>query len=175
MKILILIVCVIVCFAQTPLLEPDFADIFSRLDEGKLIPLERQTAVIHGQAHGFIAVSMKSTSELPGSKSPVRFKAGGRMEFVVRSAVSPALVDPNTVYCLRKMASKKKTRELVFMSGHVSPVGMSTNTNLAEGVLPVEFSRYGNSSLKMTVAELAPGEYAVGHVYGPAMFCFGVD
>jgi hypothetical protein len=38
---------------------------------------------------------------------------------------------------------------LVIMAGHASPVGVSTQTNLAQGVLPVEFSKYGNGSLKV--------------------------
>jgi hypothetical protein len=66
-------------------------------------------------------------------------------------------------------------RAVLLMSGHAQPFGGSATTTPAEGVLPVEISRYGGSSLKMTTGELAPGEYAVGHPYGPAVFCFGVD
>jgi hypothetical protein len=84
-------------------------------------------------------------------------------------------IDPNTIFCLRKLKPKRKSRELVMMSGHASPLGASTTTMPAEGVLPVDFSRYGTSSLKMTTTGLAPGEYAVGHPYGPAVFCFGID
>ena len=161
------------CLAQT-LPEPEMADIFYRLDGNKLVPLERQAAAIHGGAHGFIVMGMKTSSEFPGAKSPVRF-SGGHIDFVVRSVIPLTAIDPNTIYCLRKLNPKKKTRELVIMSGHASPVGASTTMTPAQGILPVEFSRYGNSSLKMTTGELAPGEYAVGKPYGPAVFCFGID
>ena len=155
--------------------EPEFADVFYRLDAGKLVPLERQAATMHGQAHGFIVMSMKTASEFPGSKSPIRFSAGQRLDFVVRSILAASMADPNATYCLRRLNSKQKTRELVTMAGHVSPVGMSTKMNLAGVALPVEFSKYGNSSFKMTTAELAVGEYAIGRPYGPAVFCFGID
>ncbi|MGD1097547.1 MAG: hypothetical protein ABSB35_36870 [Bryobacteraceae bacterium] len=174
MKLLATVSLALACFAQTTP-EPEVADIFFRLDQNKLVPLERQSAAIRGGAHGFIVMSIKSASEFPGAKSPVRFKRGEPLEFVVRSAIRVSLVDPNTIYCLRKLNGKKKTRELLITSGHASPIGASTTTTPAEGMLPVEFSKYGDSSLKMTTGALSPGEYAVGHPYGPAVFCFGVD
>jgi hypothetical protein len=174
MKLLPVMLFAVACAAQTAAPEPEMADIFYRLDGDKLVPLERQAAEIHGGAHGFIVMSMKTASEFPGARSPVRFRSG-RLDFVVRSVIPVTAVDPNTIYCLRKLNTKKKSRELVIMSGHASPVGMSTTTTPAYGMLPVEFSRYGNSSLKMTTGDLPPGEYAVGKPYGPAVFCFGVD
>ena len=49
--------------ARETLSEPEFADVFFRLDAGKLLPLERQTATIQGKASGFIVMSMKASSE----------------------------------------------------------------------------------------------------------------
>jgi hypothetical protein len=154
-----LFVSALVCFGQSSP-EPDMADIFYRLDKDKLIPLERQSAAFHASAHGFMVMSIKSTTRFPGAKSPIRFKSG-QLDLVVRSVVPTSAIDPNTIYCLRKLNPKKKTRELVMMSGHVSPIGASTTGTPAEGILPVQFSIYG-ASLKMTTGELAPGEYAVG-------------
>jgi hypothetical protein len=170
-----MLVIALTSFAQSTMPEPEMADIFYRLDVDKLIALERQAAVFQGSAHGFVVMKMKAAAEFPGAKSPVRFKGGERLDLVVRSAIPISAVDPNTIYCLRKLDPKKKTRELVMMSGHAQPFGASTTTMPAEGILPVEFSPYGKSSLKMTTGALAPGEYAVGHPYGPAVFCFGVD
>jgi hypothetical protein len=175
MKMLMMSMLAVACFAQAVPSEPEMADIFYRLDQDKLIPLERQSAAMHTGAHGFIVMSMKSSSEFPGAKSPIRFKSGESLAFVVRSVVPTFAVDPNTFYCLRKLVSKKKTRELVMMSGHASPIGATTTMTPAEGMLPVEFSKYGNYSLKMVAAQLPPGEYAVGRPYGPSVFCFGVD
>jgi hypothetical protein len=161
--------------AQSAPVEPEFADIFYRLTDGNLVALERQAAAFKGSAHGFVVMGVKSAALLPGGKSPIRFKSGEQVDLVVRSMVSASTADPNTVYVLRKLSSKKKTRELVMTSGHFSPIGGSMTAVPAEGVLPVDFSRYGAASLKMSTGPLPPGEYAVGHPYGPAVFCFGVD
>jgi hypothetical protein len=175
MKLFTVVALAVACFAQSVVPEPEMADVFYRLDGDKLVPLERQAAAIRANVHGYIVMSMKTASEFPGAKSPVRFKSSEHLDFVVRSAIPASVIDPNTIYSLRKLTHKKKTRELVIMSGHATPFGASATTTPAEGVLPVEFSRYGTSSLKMTAGPLAPGEYAVGHPYGPAVFCFGVD
>ena len=150
--------------------EPDTAEVFYKLEDSKLIPLERQTATIHGKASGFIVMNMKSVSEFPGGKSPVRFHSGEPLDFVVRSFAASSAVDPNSLYTLRRLDEKKKRRELVIMAGHFSPLGASTQTNLAQGVLPVEFSKYGNGSIKLRTAPLPPGEYAVSRIYGQTVF-----
>jgi hypothetical protein len=170
-----LIFCVMAGAAQETVSEPEFADVFFGLEATKLVPLERQTAAIQGKASGFIVMSMKASSEFPGAKSPVRFHADQPLNFVVRSALAQSTVDPNTLYVLRRLNIKKKSRELIIMAGHASPVGASTKTDLAEGVLPVTFVRYGASSIKMTTGSLPPGEYAVSRLHAQTVFCFGVD
>lgn len=174
MKLFAVMAITLACLAHADVPEPDVADVFYRLDAGNLVALERQAAAFHGSAHGFVVMSMKSAAEFPGAKSPVRCKSGQHVELIVRSQQSASAVDPNILYSLRKLESKK-TRELVMMSGHASPLGASSTSNPAEGVLQVDFSKFGTSSLKMDAGVLAPGEYAVGRLYGPAVFCFGVD
>ena len=169
------LLCAGLLHGQDTVTEPEFSDVFFRLDAGKLIPLERQTAAIQGKASGFIVMSMKTASEFPGAKSPVRFTSGRPLEFVVRTLIASSTADPNSLFVLRKLGQKKKSRELIIMSGHASPLGASTNSPLAQGVLPVEFSKYGSSSIKMTTSTLAPGEYAVSRNYGQTVFCFGID
>jgi hypothetical protein len=120
-------------------------------------------------------MSMKASSEFPGAKSPVRFLSGQPLDFVARSPLAGSTVDPNALYVLRKLNSKKKNRELVIMAGHASPVGASTKTDLAEGALPVTFARYGASSIRMTIGPLPSGEYAISRPYAQMVFCFGVD
>jgi hypothetical protein len=88
---------------------------------------------------------------------------------------SASTADPNAVYYLRMLTSKKKTRELVMMAGHISPIGASTKTNFTGTPLPAYFSKYGSSSFKLTTDKLIAGEYALGRPYGGAVFCFGVD
>jgi hypothetical protein len=137
--------------------------------------LERQTAAIKGKASGFIVMSTKASSEFPDAKSPVRFPVGQALDFVVRTPFAGATVDPATIYVLRRLNSKKKSRELIIMAGKVTPLGATTTSDLAEGVLPVTFARYGTASLKITTTPLPPGEYALSRSYAQTAFCFGVD
>lgn len=174
MKVLAILFLTLACVAQSASLEPDIADIFYRLDGDRLVALERQAPTIRSGAHGLVVMSAKTVAEFPGPKSSVRFTKEPHFELVVRSIVPTSAFDPNTIYGLRRLEQKKKTRELVLMAGRVHPFGASTTTP-DSGLLPVEFSQYGSSSLKMTTGELAPGEYAVGPLDGPAVFCFGVD
>jgi hypothetical protein len=171
----IVMLCSFAGLAQEPLSEPEFANVFFRLDAGKLTPLERETAAIQGKASGFIVMSTKAVSEFPGAKSSVRFRTGESLDFVVRSPLASSTVDPSTLYVLRRLNGKKKNRELVIMAGHVTPIGGSTKTDLAQGVLPVAFARYGTTSIKMATGSLPPGEYAVSQIYAQTVFCFGVD
>jgi hypothetical protein len=120
-------------------------------------------------------MSMKSASVFPGAKSPIRFKGGGPFTFIVRSMLPVGSVDPNTVYYLRRLDQKKKTRELVMMSGHVAPFSISTTTTPSSGLLQVDFGKYGASSLKLVTSALPAGEYALGKPFGASAFCFGVD
>lgn len=179
MKLLTTLVIVTLCslagLAQETPTEPEFADVFFRLDAGKLVPLERQTATIQGKASGFIVMNMKASWEITGTKSPVRFRSDQPLDFVVRSLLTQSAMDPSTFYFLRKLNIKKKTRELVVMVGHASPGSATMNNDPAQGALPVTFARYGTSSLKMTTGPLPSGEYALSGPYAQTVFCFGVD
>src|ERR1035441_3950704 len=152
--------------------EPEFNEVFYRLDAGKLMPLEHQNT---GTTHVSMGFSMKGTIEIPGGKSPVRFRAGERLEFVVRSGVSAAQ-DPSSAYHLRVLSIKKDKRVLLIMTVKGRPFGATAKTGSALGELPLEFTRYGAASVRATTASLPPGEYAVGlGIPGQAVFCFGVD
>lgn len=166
--------CAIAAAAQQVAPDPDFPDVFFRLDAGKLVLLERQTATVQGKASGLLVTNVKEVSDFPGTKSTVRFSAGQPIEFIVRPAIDPSAVDPGAVYFLRKLAVRKNERELVIMSARVSPVGTSRTSKLSDA-LPLAFSRYGASSVKLTTQGLPPGEYAFSVEHDPAVFCFGVD
>jgi hypothetical protein len=150
--------------------EPEFEDVFFRLDAGKLTPLERQSINYKGHA-GFMGHDMQSSSEFSGEKSPIRFKASDHLQFIVKPSLNK---DPESIFYLRRLTPKKKLREMVLMTGSVKVFGGTTQIN-PTGSLPVQFSRYGGSSLIMTMTALPPGEYAVGPIYGNVAFCFGVD
>lgn len=160
--------------AQTTVKEPEFANVFFDLDAGRLVPLERTTTSIQGKATGFIVMSAKATAEIPGAKSPVRFRSDQPLDFVVMTPLASS-ADPSTMYVLKKLTVKKKNRELLLTHIHATPFGATANSELAESALPVTFARYGSSSLKMSTTPLPPGEYAVSQAYGQTVFCFGID
>jgi hypothetical protein len=142
--------------------EPEFNDLFFGLSQGQLVKLERQSGSIHVKMSG--PFSAKGSFAIPGAKSPVRFPSG-----VVTLAVRPASnEDPEAWFHLRRLESKKHTREASIVKASV--IGASVK----DPGIPMEFAKYGTGSLKVT-AMLEPGEYAVGHAGGQTVFCFGVD
>jgi hypothetical protein len=180
-KIVLLIPCLAVVAAvgqQVP--EPQYSDAFSAFDvsAGKLIALERQTATIHGSVKALGYGGIKVAAEFKPGKSPIRFKSGDRPQFVVRSPASAfASIDPSTLYVLRALKKKGNKRELVMTESH-GPLGLGgAFGNLAEGVLPVTFEKFGEHSLKLLSEEpLRPGEYALSRRSGMMdLFCFGID
>lgn len=58
---------IFLCTAQTVIQEPEFADVFFRLENGQLIALERQSITMKGGGHGFIVVNVKVTARFPGA------------------------------------------------------------------------------------------------------------
>lgn len=162
-------------FAQSPPTEPEFADVFYRLVDSKLVTLERQNSSTHTNAHGFMVMSMKSSTEFPGPHSTVRFNSGEPLEFVVKSLFGQGFNDPAAIYSLRKLGEKKKVRELVMMSGKIVPFSMNTNMSQTTGSMPIDFAKYGAGSLKLASAPLPPGEYALVRIGGQSAFCFGID
>lgn len=161
-----------VAFAQTP--EPEFSDVFFRLVNGTLTPLERQDGAIRSSANGFIVMSVKGGVEVPGKQSPVRF-SGGTFDFVVRAPGGMATMDPDSLYHLRRLTSKHNRREALLTSGHASPVGATMHAARSQGLIPLDFSHHGSHSYRIRVSDLAPGEYALGRAGGRTVFCFGVD
>jgi hypothetical protein len=161
--------------------EPDFAEVFFRLDAGKLTPLERQSLPIHSGLD-----DVKFT--LPGNRSPVRFHADELLEFAVRSGIAPNKLDPATVYHLWPLAVSKKSRTLQTAIVHITGF-FSSSSKTVDG-LPIEFTLYGSSSVKLKPKPLPLGEYALGQSHGVlesdlprapakslgfAVYCFGID
>jgi hypothetical protein len=146
--------------------EPEFADVFYALSDSKLVNLERQES--GGRVRAGL-MSAKAGLEFAGANSPVRLQGGHPLEFVVRLPDS-SRTDPASLYHVRRLQSKKKSREVVL--GTASLFGAKAS---AGSLIPMEFSKYGEASVKLTIASLAPGEYAVGRQNGRVVFCFGVD
>jgi hypothetical protein len=173
--IAVALLCPSLGIAQDAVPEPEFNDVFAGLEGGKLVPLERQTPIIQVKSSGFISVNMKTSSEMPGTKSTVRLQSGQPFYFVVRSmfASTPG-IDPSTFFTLHRLDVKKKTRGLTMTTVHASVLGATANTD-PQAALPVTFSKYGASSFKVAAGSLPPGEYALKSIYSQSVFCFGVD
>lgn len=181
-KMKVLLLAGVVVFLGMPALsqqeipvEPQRADVFMRLDAGKLAPLEHQRAAPKTKNRGFIVLSITRMLKVKGAASPVRFHSAATLEFLVRMD-RPGLMDPGSFYILRKLEVKPNSREIAIMTAYGTPVRIFGKRDLrTEGNLPLDFSEYGQSSLKLTAHDLPPGEYALSRAMGFSIFCFGVD
>jgi hypothetical protein len=158
--------------------KPEFSNVFFRLMNGNLIPLERQTATMHVHAGGFILYDATGVGEIPGPRSSVRFQHVNKFELVVRCPAGLADEDPQTLYHLRVLRTKKRTREWVFLSADsVGAVHTSVKIG-SDSMVPTEWSKRPGNLLVMNAGSLPPGEYVVGKIQAgatAAVFCFGVD
>jgi hypothetical protein len=156
-------------------LEPEYINSFFLLDStGSLKPLERQTAGHRGKvkALGFGGAEMSYTVD--GDRSPVRTSAGAPLALVVK--LENHDVDPGNLVELFTLKAAKGERELVIAKHHFMG---STKVDIQGQQVALQFSKYGQSSVKITTsAPLPPGEYAMG-IKGqtgmPLAYCFGVD
>lgn len=154
--------------------EPEYLGIFFLLDSstGNLIPLERQTPEykIKLKAMGF--GGGKSLLEIRGEKSPVRFKEGQKLEFVV--LVSSQQTDPQGSLQFFSLESLKGKRQLTMAKANLTST--TDKSVVSERAVPFNATKYGTSSFKITSAQnLPPGEYTLGATGTKDGFCFGID
>jgi hypothetical protein len=154
--------------------EPEYLGIFFLLDSstGNLVPLERQTpeGKVKVKAMGF--GGGESVLEIKGEKSPIRFKEGHTLEFVV--LVSSQQIDPQGSLQFFSLESKKGKRQLILAKA--GSMGRSGKSTMSEKAVPFNATKYGTSSFKITpVQNLPPGEYTLSTSGTNAGFCFGID
>lgn len=152
--------------------EPEYDDVFFVLDSasGNLIDLERQVLKVKIHPHGF--GGSESDLQMKGGKSPVRFKQGQALEFVVH--VSPPEMDPMGFVSLYSLESNKNDRRLeVRKAGYMDFKGQIV---LDKSFVAINATRYGSSSFKIkTVHDLSPGEYLLLTKNAKEGFAFGID
>ncbi len=154
--------------------EPEYIGVVFSLDQaGALVPLERQqsNAAFKTKAGGF--GGGQSSIVYKGSKSPVRFKAGQAIQFVVR--LNAPGVEPDSLVNLDVLKVTKNERAIVTVK--VKPMGWGgAKSRKGEDLRPLNFSKYGEQSLKVSPAEpLGPGEYVITTRGGNGAFLFGID
>ena len=161
---------------DTPILVPQYDEIFYRYDRvaGKLIDLERQVAAVASKPKALGFAGYKAFFYLRGGRSPVRFRQGDLLEFVV---ALPQRTDPHTVqfFVLRQA---KEQRELVQQeSNRPSPLGVGqSHSVLDRSEIPYEVQKYGESAYRLIPSEpLPPGEYSLSFSTNNVAYAFGID
>jgi hypothetical protein len=167
--------------APTRTVEPEYIGVFVALDpsSGALIELERHTTTQHTKLKGLGFGGGEGYLEVPGERSPIRFKADAVPPFLVRAASQQA--DPQSSIRLISWTVEKGSRRVTVAT--VGPMGIGTKTGVDENLLLFNATRYGESSFKIVPAQpLRPGEYALGrpagietHGAGQDSFSFGID
>jgi hypothetical protein len=154
--------------------EPEYLGNFFWLDSasGNLNPLERQTpmhkikvkAMGYGGGEGYF--------EVPGETSPVRFKEGQNLEFVVLVATQQS--DPQEIIRLFSWRGERGVRRLTI--DKAGSMGLSSKYLMNQSQVPLNATKYGKSSFKVASTEvLPPGEYTLSAPGTEDRFCFGVD
>jgi len=174
-----LVVCVLfvalLMLAQdtSPVREPEFIGAFYALDasSGNLLDLERQTPrfQLHTKMMGYRGG--KESAVVPGPRSPVRFKSGSPIAFIVKLETGGQ--DPTTLISIHSMKSRKNEREVEMVS--VGALGHSSKSTLDDSAVPINVAKYGQASYKVTSSQtLAPGEYVIASSPRVGYF-FGID
>jgi hypothetical protein len=159
--------------------EPDYVDVFFRLNptNGELIPLERQNTQRRiSRADVFIAVSAKTAAQIDGEKSPVRFKRGEKLDFIVK--LNSQQEDPQSKIQFVLLESVKGKRQWVLAKGSASTFSANGSANdiSQKQMVPYNVAKYGESSFKVSpVNQLSHGEYFLSINTVDSSFCFGID
>jgi hypothetical protein len=145
--------------AQHALRPPELIGaVYFQNDSGALTPLERNRAI---ERRGR-ATPQESYWEMDGARSPVRFKSGQTMLFVVQLANG---IDPGT-YALLPLDTRTDIRRT-----KSEPRNKTAPLSLLVNVIKVGDSTYGLTPVR----DLAPGEYAFSPTNSNNAYCFGVD
>jgi hypothetical protein len=153
--------------------EPEYIGIVFYLDPaGPLSPLERQQPNFQTKVKALGYGGAQSSTVFKGSKSPVRFKAGQDIRFVVR--LNATGIEPDSLVKLDVLKVTKDQREMVMAKA--GAMGFGAKSTNGEAQRPLNFSKYGEQSLQVSPAgPLGPGEYVITTMGGQSAFLFGID
>jgi len=152
--------------------EPEYVNVVLYLDPatGALQPLERQkpNSSTKVKALGLGGATGKIVFE--GARSPIRYKAGEEIQFVVRGLSSE--VEPDSQVGLRVLVVSKNERGIVSMKVTLG----GAKSMQGEAARRLTFSKYGERSTRFSPAQpLEPGEYVINIKGGSTDFLFGID
>jgi len=170
--------------AAPPTPEPEYMGICYRVapEDRSLQSLERQTYAVQSKVKGLGFGGSRTSFEVPGTASPVRFPAGEPMEFVIRASSKD--VDVATMLKLvplkaaapgkKSKAGSAGTRQMTWVDQHGLFGDVTVDPTL--GALPILAKTFGEASIQFKPeADLVAGEYAVLLPSSMTAFCFGVD
>ena len=157
--------------------EPEYIGVFFYLNptDGKLIPLERQNTQMRTGAGGFWSVSATTTAEVDGEKSPVRFKQGENLDFIVK--LGSQQNDPQGQIGFATFDSEDGKRLVVLAKATARLTGsVSSGETWQSKLVAYDVAKYGESSFRVSPkSQLLPGEYVLGIKDVAISFCFGID
>jgi hypothetical protein len=155
----------------TKVQEPEYTGtVFSLDPAGTLTPLEKQQPNIQSKVKAFGYGGAQTSTIYKGAKSPVRFKAGQDIQFVIRAGRG---VDPDSLIKLNVLSVSKDQRSVTMAKIGSMGFGGVKSTN-GEAQQALNFKKYGEQSYTVSPAQpLAPGEYAF--TFGQYAFLFGID
>ena len=153
--------------------EPEYNRIAFYLDgQGSLVQLERQQVNTQTKVKAFGFAGAKSSARFNGAKSPVRFKADDKIQFVIR--LDSQGEDPTTLINLDVLTPTKTTREIVLATA--GAMGLHGESNKGTTTLSINCAKYGEHSFRFVPAtKLPPGEYVVTSKGSQEGFLFGID
>jgi len=153
--------------------EPEYNRIAFFLDgQGSLVPLERQQVNTQVKVKALGLGGGKSSARFEGAKSPVRFKADDKIQFVIRLDTQGD--DPATLINLDVLTPTKNTREIVIAK--VGAMAVHAESTSGATTLNINCARYGEHSIRFVPgAKLPPGEYVITSKGSREGFLFGVD
>jgi len=158
--VLVLLFLAVASAQEEKVFEPEYFSVFYYLGvSGHGIELERQipNQILKGD---------KFLLTIPSEKSPVRFNADSKMQFIVRvtedfdkATATMQLMRFDVHDGMRQLSVKKPAKNGGFGTG-----------------LKLNAAKYGSSSIKLTPSqEMLPGEYCLSRTTIRQGFCFGID
>src|SRR5207244_3640917 len=133
----------------------------------KLNALERQKPRARTKMTSF--VGGKAMSEVEGDRSPVRFAADSKPEFIFQA---PQNFDPLGLAVIVKFTVKKGRREIIRAQTHgFMGLGGASSGGADKESVSFQASKYNESSIRITpTMPLPPGEYGISG-RGLELFC----
>lgn len=156
----------------------DVGIVFKRLPNGVFLPLEMHHALKDSDISFFSGQLTYLT--IPNESSPVRFRRGEKIEFVLKVFLDSAdpraaffpIKDP-TRFSLFKMERERRDRRIVLRDEGFTDIRRNAGR-------PLLTRLWGQTSFLLTPSDaLEPGEYALKYSFENEerfrVFCFGVD